>query len=136
MADAKETADEFMDNVKSLKGWDLYGAIGAAVAVIGCFLPFATVSAFGFSASASFTDGGEGWLTLIAALVGGALLVLKKPLFALIALGVAAFIFIINFFDVLGTEGVSIGLGAFLILAGLAVALYTAITSFLASRKA
>jgi len=99
---------------------------GGAALAIGSFLAWGT--AFGISVSG--IDGGDGWMTFI----GGAVVavygflayqgksILPKWLAwagLVVGLGVA----LINFFDILGTDGVSLGIGMYLMLAGGIVAL-------------
>lgn len=49
----------------------LFIVVAGAVGVLSAFLPWARVSMFGFSTSASGIDGGDGWLSL--ALFGAAI---------------------------------------------------------------
>lgn len=101
--------------------------IGGAALAIGSFLAWGTV----FGISVNGMDGGDGWFTLIGgvavAVVGfaaytGNFDIPKWVGWAglVVGLGVA----LINFFDILGTEGVSVGLGMWLMLAGGVVAIY------------
>ncbi len=64
-----------MDFIKKNRMWI---GIGACVAVvIGCFLPFASVSAFGISQSVNFIEG-DGKIVLITAVISGVLLYLQN----------------------------------------------------------
>ena len=137
MADAKELTDEFTKNVKQLKGWDLYGAIGAALFAVAAFLPFVTLDIPGLgSSSASFEDkGSSGWIAILAVVAAGVAIVLKKPLFAVIGVALGALIYFPELFDVMGEEYVETGIGAWLMLVGIAAAGYTAVTSYLEERK-
>ena len=100
---------------------------GGAALAIGSFLAWGTV----FGISVNGIDGGDGWMTLIGGAVvaaygfmayqGKSSLPQWLPWAGLVVgLGVA----LINFFDILGTEGVSIGIGMYLMLAGGAVAIF------------
>ena len=99
---------------------------GGAALAIGSFLAWGT--AFGIGVSG--IDGGDGWMTLIGGAVvavvgfmeyqGNSRLPGWLPWAGIVVgLGVA----LINFFDILGTDGVSIGIGMWLMLAGGAAAL-------------
>lgn len=100
--------------------------IGGVALALGSFLAWGTV----FGISVSGMDGGDGWYTL----VGGAVVAaagfaaysgsFKLPKWVgwaglVVGLGVA----LINFFDIIGTDGVSIGLGMWVMLAGGVVAI-------------
>jgi peptidoglycan/LPS O-acetylase OafA/YrhL len=100
---------------------------GGAALAIGSFLAWGTV----FGISINGIDGGDGWMTLFGGAVvavygfmayqGKSSLPKWLPWAGLVVgLGVA----LINFFDILGTDGVSIGIGMYLMLAGGAVAIY------------
>ena len=117
-----------MDFIKKNRMWITLG--GLALAIIACFLPFAKVSVFGISQSINYIDGGrDGIIVIIAAIVAGVLVYLKKEKFSLIASGLAALVTvydIINVAKVAGKSslgGVSISIGAILILVGLIVAI-------------
>lgn len=96
---------------------------GGAALIIGSFLAWATDS-LGLGISASGMDGGDGWFTLIGgavlaaagymAFAGKALPMWVGWLGLVVGLGVA----LINFFDIMGTDGVSTGIGMYLMLAG------------------
>jgi hypothetical protein len=101
--------------------------IGGAALAIGSFLAWGTV----LGISVSGMDGGDGWMTLIGGGVVAAYGFLTMqgnnslpkwlPWAGLVVgLGVA----LINFFDIMGTDGVSIGIGMWLMLIGGVVALY------------
>ncbi|MEE8497052.1 MAG: hypothetical protein V3S62_00790 [Acidimicrobiia bacterium] len=100
---------------------------GGAALAIGSFLAWGTV----FGISVNGIDGGDGWMTLFGGAVvagygfmayqGKSSLPKWLPWAGLVVgLGVA----LINFFDILGTDGVSLGIGMYLMLAGGAVAIY------------
>ena len=99
---------------------------GGAALAIGSFLAWGT--AFGISVNGM--DGGDGWITLIGGAVvaaygflayqGKSTLPKWLPWVGLVVgFGVA----VINFFDILGTDGVSLGIGMYLMLAGGIVAI-------------
>lgn len=68
-----------MDFIKKNRMWITLGALG--LALIACFLPFAKVSVFGISQSINYIDGGrDGILVLIAVIVSGVLVFLKKKI--------------------------------------------------------
>lgn len=116
-----------MDFIKKNRMWITLGALG--LALIACFLPFAKVSVFGISQSINYIDGGrDGILVLIAVIVSGVLVFLKKK-FSTIPSGIAA---LITIYDILNVAklagktsyaGVSISIGAILVLIGLIVAI-------------
>ncbi len=100
---------------------------GGAALAIGSFLAWGTV----FGISVNGIDGGDGWMTLFGGAVvaaygfmayqGKSSLPNWLPWAGLVVgLGVA----LINFFDILDTDGVSVGIGMYLMLAGGAVAIY------------
>lgn len=64
-----------MDFIKKNRMWITLG--GLALALIGCFLPFAKASVLGFSQSVKYTDG-DGILVIIAVIVSAVLVFLKK----------------------------------------------------------
>lgn len=110
----------------------LMTTIGGAALALGSFLAWGTV----IGISVNGMDGGDGWFTLI----GGAVVAVfgfmamqgnsSLPKWAawvglVVGLGVA----LINFFDIMGTDGVSIGIGMWLMLAGGLLAAYGLFTS-------
>jgi len=99
---------------------------GGAALAIGSFLAWATV----IGISVSGMDGGDGWMTLIGGAVVAAFgfmsyqgkSVLPQWLAwagIIVGFGVA----IINLFDILDTDGLSVGIGMWLMLAGGVVAI-------------
>lgn len=117
-----------MEFIKKNRMWITLG--GLALAIIACFFPFAKVSVFGYSQSINYIDGArDGIIVIIAAAVAGVLVYLKKEKFSVIASGIAALVTlydIINVTKVAGGSsfgGVSISIGAILILIGLIVAI-------------
>ena len=117
-----------MEFIKKNRMWIALG--GLALAIIACFLPFAKVSVFGYSQTINYIDGGrDGIIVIIAAAVAGLLVFLKKEKFSVIASGIGAIVTIydiINVAKVAGGSsfgGVSISIGAILILVGLVVAI-------------
>lgn len=117
-----------MEFIKKNRMWIALG--GLALAIIACFLPFAKVSVFGYSQTINYIDGGrDGIIVIIAAAVAGVLVFLKKEKFSVIASGIGAIVTIydiINVAKVAGGSsfgGVSISIGAILILVGLVVAI-------------
>jgi peptidoglycan/LPS O-acetylase OafA/YrhL len=100
---------------------------GGAALAIGSFLAWGTV----FGISVNGIDGGDGWMTLFGGAVvaaygfmayqGKSSLPRWLPWAGLVVgLGVA----LINFFDILGTDGLGLGIGMWVMLAGGAVAIY------------
>ena len=125
-----------MDFIKQNSKWVIL--CGLVVAIIGCFLTFAKVSVLGFSQSINYVDDGrDGIIVIIAAIVAAVLVFLKKEKFSVIPSAIAAIVTIydmINISKVAGSAslaGVSIGIGAFVILIGIAVAI---ITPFIAKK--
>lgn len=117
-----------MDFIKKNRMWITLG--GLALVIIACFLPFAKVSVFGYSQSINYIDGGrDGIIVIIAAIVAGVLVFLKKEKFSVIPSGIAALVTIYDIINVSkvsgGTSlaGVSVSIGAILILVGLIVAI-------------
>jgi len=99
--------------------------VGGLLLALGSFLAWGSV----LGISVSGIDGGDGWYTLIA----GAVLALvgfmawsgkALPVWiGWLALAVGLAVALINFFDIMGTEGVSIGIGMWLMLVGGALGL-------------
>ena len=117
-----------MEFIKKNRMWIALG--GLALAIIACFMPFAKVSVFGYSQTINYIDGGrDGIIVIIAAAVAGVLVFLKKEKFSVIASGIGAIVTIYDIINVSkvsgGTSlaGVSVSIGAILILVGLIVAI-------------
>ena len=112
-----------LDFVKQNRKW--IGIAGCALVIIGCFLPFAKASVFGFSTSASLMDGGDGWFLLIAAAVAGVLIYLNKYKYSLVpsAIGVIINIYEISHVTSEGMGIVKVAFAAYLIFIGLALAI-------------
>ncbi len=105
----------------------IYLACCAAV-VVGCFLPFATISVLGFSQSINFVSNGDqtadGILVIAAIVVAAVFVFKKKHIIALVLQGIGAAIFLHDFFNVKEVMSNSygtgkIGIGAWIILIGL-----------------
>ena len=98
--------------------------VGGAGLAIGSFLAWGEV----LGITASGMDGGDGWFTLIAGIVLVAVGYMAYAGKALpmwvgwVALVVGAGVAIINYFDISGTEGLSVGIGMWIMLAGAAPA--------------
>lgn len=96
---------------------------GGAALIIGSFLSWATDS-LGLGLSVSGMDGGDGWFTLIggAILAAAGYMAFAGKAFPVwvgwVGLVIGAGVALINFFDIMGTEGVSTGIGMYLMLAG------------------
>ena len=111
---------------KKISITDMVVGIAAIVGLIGIFLPWASISAFGISVTARGTDG-NGWICLIMfiAILGVVCYNIYKKfewtkLCVTIAAGIAFLIAIINLFDVTGS-GLPVGIGLILtVLASLA----------------
>ena len=100
---------------------------GGIALALGSFLAWGTV----LGISVSGMDGGDGWMTLLG---GAAVAVAGFAAYSgsfevpgwlawaglVVGLGVA----LINFFDIMGTDGVSVGIGMWLMLLGGAVAIF------------
>ena len=102
--------------------------VGGALLAIGSFLAWGT--AFGIGVS-GMDAGGDGWFTLIGGLAvaaagyaafSGAFALPKWVGWAGVVAGLG--IALINFFDIMGTEGVGIGIGMWVMIAGGALAIY------------
>ena len=107
------------------------GIAGCVLAIIGCLLPFATVSALSISQSISYIQGTDGKIFLIVFVISAVLLFLNKEKFSLIATAIGAGIFaygVINVNNsVAGGLGslvkFSYGVGFYLTLIGIVIAL-------------
>jgi hypothetical protein len=97
---------------------------GGVLLALGSFLAWATA----MGDSVTGMDGGNGWFTLVA----GAALVVFGVLTASgtgypswlpwLALSVGTLVAVINLVDITGLDGVSIGIGMWIVLAGVVVA--------------
>ena len=94
-----------MDFIKKNRMWITLG--GLALVIIACFMPFAKVSVFGISQSINYVDGGrDGIIVIIAAIVAGVLVFLKKEKFSVIPSGIAA---LVTIYDIINVSKVSGG---------------------------
>jgi hypothetical protein len=91
--------------------------LGFAFVIVGAFMPWVTVGPF----SRNGLDG-DGVLTLLLAVIGGAVALLaRRPRGMLIAVSTAAMILVIgiyDFLDVAWTSAASVGIGLYLTVAG------------------
>lgn len=90
--DIKNTTKDFISHDKTgfldkfVKQNNVVGIVACFLIIIGCLLPFASVSILGYSQSVSLlSDGKDGIIFLVAALVTIALILIKKDLLSLIA---------------------------------------------------
>lgn len=90
--DIKSTTTDFIHNDRSgfvdkfIGQNNVVGLLACALILIGNFLPFASVSLYGYSQSVSLMDSGkDGIIFLVAAIVTIVLIILKNDLLALIA---------------------------------------------------
>ena len=91
-----------MQNLKYL------GLAGCALAIVGAFLVWATVSAGPFSVDVKGTDSGkDGTITLILAIVAAAAIffIEKKPWIVWIALAAAVLVLLVGLYDTLDIMG-------------------------------
>ncbi|KAB7791100.1 ABC transporter permease [Bifidobacterium leontopitheci] len=126
--------------------------VAAVVSLLGCIVPFASISAFGYSQEASLFTGGDGWFFLAIAVVVVILTVFKKHLAAMIiaiidlALGIFEIVWTNHKIDELVSGYGSLGslaknaihysIGAWLvIIAGIAMVVGT-LLAFINQRKA
>lgn len=99
--------------------------VGGLLMALGSFLAWGSV----LGISVSGIDGGDGWYTLVAGVVlalAGYMSFSGKALpmwIGWLALVVGLLVALLNFFDIMGTEGVSVGIGMWLMLAGGALGL-------------
>lgn len=97
---------------------------GGALLAIGSFLEWGSVFGIGVTGM----DGGDGWFTLIAGAVVVALGYMTfsgktyPSWLAWVAIAVGAAVALINFFDILGEDLVSLGIGMYAMLAGVVIA--------------
>ena len=102
----------------------MYIALGSiAATLLGLFLPFYKISFLGFSTSVNLFDSGHGKITLVALIVAGILVFLKKTKLTLIPLVVSAGFIVYNVFDVMKAKVGSLGIGAYLLILGVAAAI-------------
>ena len=102
--------------------------IGAAVAILGCFLPYYTISVFGLNQSITYVggDGGgaDGIIVIALAVVAVVAVFVNSQKFKKIAIVPAVVALLITLYDMLqvkdATEGYgSFGIGAYLVLLGM-----------------
>ena len=135
--------DKVKEIVKKFGGYIELG--GFALIVISVFLPFVSASIMGISISANFTeDGAWGWIVLILALVGAAIVAIetfKKDLFNkaknnivellvnYLPLGLAGLIFIITLIEGIeaNTSYTHLSVGFFFIIIGALAAICVAV---------
>jgi hypothetical protein len=106
--------------------------LGGAGLAIGSFLPWGEI----FGVTTSGMDGGDGWFTLTAGivLVGVGYLAFTGAValpewLGWVALVVGAGVAILNYFDISGIEGVGVGIGVWIMLAGSVLALAGAVVA-------
>ena len=110
-----------MEFIKKNSFYITLGAI--VVAIIALFLPFYKISFLGFSTSVNLFESGHGKITLVALIVAGVLVFLKKKKFALIPLAISAGFIIYNVIDVMRAKIGSLGIGAILLIIDAVVAI-------------
>ena len=124
-----------MDFLKRNHKW--IGIVGCVVVLIGCFLPFVSVSLFGVTQSVNYMTG-DGKLVLVAIIVSAILILLGKEKFSLISSIIAAVIVLYDVingasqFGSLGLGGISFGIGLWVIIIGLVL---TIASVFLKEKK-
>lgn len=102
--------------------------IGSVVAIIGCFLPFASVSMFGVSASVSYMEG-DGVIVLVLSIVAIALAFFKTKL-AFIASGLGLIVTLYDSFKIVTEMSFDVlGLGAYIIIIASIVAIVGSVKS-------
>lgn len=128
--DIKRTTTDFVQNDRSgfmdkfIKQNNVLGLLGCVIILLACFLPFASVSAFGYSESVSLmSEGKDGIIFLVLSVVTAVLIFIKQDMAALIGgiiTGGLGLYEIINFHAVLGAYSsmVDKGFGYFLLLIG------------------
>lgn len=122
-----------MDFVKKNAKW--IGVAGCALILIGCFLPFATVSLFGISETISlFKSGALGIILIIAAIISGAIILLeKKPKLSLITSIISALLVILNVSNAKSYSSMmKYGIGLYVVIIGLVIAI---VIPFFMSKK-
>lgn len=89
--DIKNTTMDFISNDKTgfldkfVKQNNVVGIFSCLLIILGCFLPFASVSVFGYSQSVSLmSDGKDGIIFLVASIITIAMILIKKDILALI----------------------------------------------------
>lgn len=82
--------------------------IGSIVAIIGCFMPFYTVSVWGISESVSYTEG-DGIMVIILAVAAAVLAVLNLQKFSLIPTAIAL---VVTLVDIAGANDAAMGYGS------------------------
>lgn len=107
-----------------IKKNSMYVTLGSiAAALLGLFLPFYKISFLTISTSVSLFDSGHGKITLVALIVAGILVYLKKTKYSLIPLVVSAGFIVYNVIDVMKAKIGSLGIGAYLLILGAAIAI-------------
>ena len=122
-----------MDFIKKNAKW--IGVAGCALMIIGCFLPFATVSLLGVSETISlFKAGTLGIILIIAAIISGVImLVTKKPKLSLITTIISALLVILNISSAKSYSSMmKYGIGLYVVIIGLVIAI---VIPFFMSKK-
>lgn len=105
------------------------GFAGCALMIIGCFLPFISVSFFGISKSAALIGGDipdyaiNGWIIFIIPIVTAILIFLKKSKFVLIPNIIALILVIWNGVDIINQSSglASLSVGFWIIIIGIII---------------
>jgi len=127
---------EFPENKAQSSGRNkMMVIIGSILGVIGCFLPFATVSLLGFSQSITFMEG-DGIIVLILSIVAIVLAVLKLERFSFIPSGIALLVTLYDSMNMASVASESYGvasmaIGAYVVILAIAVAVVGSILALL-----
>lgn len=105
------------------------GFFGCILMIIGCFLPFISVSFFGISKSAALIGGDipdyaiNGWIIFIIPIVTAILIFLKKSKFVLIPNVIALILVIWNGVDIINQSSglASLSVGFWIIIIGIII---------------
>lgn len=122
-----------MDKFNGLSLKNKLAVIAAPVAVIAAFaLPFFTAG----DLSVKWTEeNNKALIGTIAIVVGAVFVLLGNKIVALAGFAVGAFLLLVDVKDIFEYDGISLGIGAILLLAAVAVGLWATITN-LAAKKA
>lgn len=114
--------------------------IASAVVILSTFLPYATVSLFGFSESVSLLEGGDGWFFIAASAVAIVGVLINKPILPLVGGVITALISLFEIVDMKTQLGdyssmVDMSMGFYLSLVGSIALAVLGVLVFLNAKK-
>lgn len=111
-----------MEFLKNNAKW--IGLAGCALMIIGCFLPFATVSILGLSETIALSGTGAlGIILIITAIISGIVMLTKKSKLSLITTIIYALFVVLNIANASENgDAFSYGIGLYVVIIGVIIA--------------